>query len=285
MIWLYIGKIYAFIFGFLHDKVKYNIRGFGFVMRRIKVDAILNLHGSKVFFDHREAVAYSRVLAGAFNEPETHIFLNRLAVLMRYEFIEIGGSIGEILIDIARNPNVVFSHVFEPNPKCARIIRVNLCLNDLHNVVIEDAAVGDINGSVKMFFGLNSPTASVLSSESRGYGQHVKLVKLDSYFYSYHFKNDIVMLVDVEGYEPQVFSGALEIINKHQPIIIFEYNSDSRKHYHISEIVNILGNSYTIYRLRSDGRLDDEIDASFNCVAVSNKHKKFLPHFHVGSSL
>jgi hypothetical protein len=61
MIWLNISKIYARLYGLVKDKLKYNIRGFGFVLRRINSDAILNLHGHKIFFDHVEAEAYSRV--------------------------------------------------------------------------------------------------------------------------------------------------------------------------------------------------------------------------------
>ncbi len=56
MIWLNISKIYARLFCRIKDKFKYNIRGFGFVMRRIKSDTILNLYGSQIFFNHREAI-------------------------------------------------------------------------------------------------------------------------------------------------------------------------------------------------------------------------------------
>ena len=63
--------------------------------------------------------------------------------------------------------------------------------------------------------------------------------------------------------------GAKKIIEGYQPTIIFEYNVDSRKHYDIAEIYKILGESYKIYRLRNDKLRDDEIDPSFNCVAIN----------------
>ncbi len=72
-----------------------------------------------------------------------------------------------------------------------------------------------------MFFGSNSPTASVLSMESRQHGEDVKIVSLDNYFHADYFKHEIVMLIDVEGYEPKVLAGAFRIINKYQPIIFF----------------------------------------------------------------
>ena len=131
MIWLNISKIYARLYGLVKDKFNYNIRGFGFVMRRINSDAILNLHGYKIYFDHVEAEAYSRVWGGVYNEPETHIFIRRIAANLKFDFIEVGGSIGEILVDIAKCQNVISAYVFEPNPRCAKIIKLNLILNDL----------------------------------------------------------------------------------------------------------------------------------------------------------
>jgi hypothetical protein len=77
------------------------------------------------------------------------------------------------------------------------------------------------------------------------------------------------MLIDEEGYEPFLMRGAKKIIDDYIPTIIFEYNSESRKHYDIAEIYKILGESYKIYRLRNDKLLDDEIDPSLNCVAIN----------------
>ena len=36
----------------------------------------------------------------------------------------------------------------------------------------------------------------------------------------------------------------------------------------MSEIRQILGAGYTIYRLRSDGLLDGDVESAWNCVAV-----------------
>jgi FkbM family methyltransferase len=275
MIWLSISKIFARLYGLFHDKFKYNIRGFGFVMRRTNSDAILNLHGHKIFFDHSEAEAYSRVLGGAWNEPETHIFIRRIAANLKFCFIEVGGSIGEILVDIAKCQNVTSTYVFEPNPRCAKIIKLNLILNDLEHVELEQAAVGEHSGTSKMYFGSHSPTASILSESSKQFGQDVAVVTLDKYFQGKQLETNLVMLIDVEGYEPFVLRGAKKIIENYQPTIIFEYNDYSRMHYHITEIYKILGDSYKIFRLRNDGLLDEEIDFSFNCVAINIKNINF----------
>jgi FkbM family methyltransferase len=187
----------------------------------------------------------------------------------------VGGSIGEILVDIAKCQNVVSAYVFEPNPRCAKIIKLNLVLNDLEYVELEQAAVGERSGTAKMYFGSHSPTTSILSESSKQLGEDVAVVTLDNYFQGKQLQSNLVILIDVEGYEPFVLRGGKKIIEDHQPTIIFEYNADSRKHYHITEIYKILGESYKIYRLRNDGLLDDEIDFSFNCVAVNINNVNF----------
>ena len=45
--------------------------------------------------------------------------------------------------------------------------------------------------------------------------------------------------------------------------------------YNSEQIYKILGDSYKVYRLRNDGLLDEEIDFSFNCVAINIKNLIF----------
>jgi hypothetical protein len=78
-----------------------------------------------------------------------------------------------------------------------------------------------------------------------------------------------MLLVDVEGSEPEVLRGGLNLIRKLQPLIIFEYNDAvSKKCYPISEIQAILGDAYSLHRLRGDGRLDQDVEHAWNCVAI-----------------
>lgn len=62
--------------------------------------------------------------------------------------------------------------------------------------------------------------------------------------------------------------GAQSLILRLKPLIIFEYNRVSKKHYGLDEVRRILGGSYEIYRLRGDARLDDCVSEAWNCIAV-----------------
>lgn len=187
---------------------------------------------------------------------------------MRFNFIEVGGSNGEISVDIRSRANVMSSFVYEPNPRCFRSIKTNVALYGLNNVQVEEAACGDIDGSIKMFFESNSPTAFALSQESLQFGQDVRLIRLDTYFKEINLTENVVVLIDVEGFEPNVLKGSVGLIEGYSPIRIFEYNSAARKRYHASQISNILGLKYKIMHLNRDGFLDNYVDHSYNCVAL-----------------
>lgn len=80
-------------------------------------------------------------------------------------------------------------------------------------------------------------------------------------------KNSII-LIDVEGAEPLVLRGGASFIKRNNPLIIFEYNQTSKKYFHLNDIQEILGKSYSIYRLKNDGDLDQDFSNSWNCVAI-----------------
>jgi hypothetical protein len=79
---------------------------------------------------------------------------------------------------------------------------------------------------------------------------------------------DVLMLVDVEGSEPKVLAGGAEFIRRTLPCIIFEYNEVSKRYFALGQVRGILGDGYDVYRLRCDGRLDQDFRSSWNCVAV-----------------
>lgn len=73
-----IVKIYARIHHFFHDYFSINIPGLGFLLRRIQKDFVFELHGKKMLFNHQIADNYGRLLRNNFNEPETHLFLDKV---------------------------------------------------------------------------------------------------------------------------------------------------------------------------------------------------------------
>jgi len=105
---------------------------------------------------------------------------------------------------------------FEPIPKNAAAIRTNIKMNHIHNIVVEEKALGGSSGSA--FFSLASNAHK--TDERRG-EYKVAMTRLDAYA---HLKPHL-LLIDVEGYESEVLKGAQEIL-KRRPKLVIEIHTD-----------------------------------------------------------
>jgi len=205
-----LAVIYSWLYGFFKDHFGIHIRGLGFILRRVTKDTVLVVHGKKLYFDHVMAEAYAMPLIGKWNEPETHNFIKLIQNSMRINFVEVGANIGEFLVDIASNANCISALAFEPNPLACTVIKQNLDLNKLQNVIVLEKALAQQAGKVPMFFGAHSPTSSLLSIESKaGHGVEVVVSTLDTELFESNLDKNIplVLLIDVEGYELNVVKG------------------------------------------------------------------------------
>lgn len=175
----------------------------------VKSDHQLLVNGRHLYFSHKMAEAYARPLHGKWNEPETHKLIAHVMDKMKVTFVEVGANIGEILIDIAAHPFCVKAIAFEPNPDAVAIINKNITLNSLANCTVLNKALGHVKTTLQMSFGSHSPTASLLSIESvMGTGVDVEVSTLDSEINATALMaSDIILLIDVEGYELNVIRG------------------------------------------------------------------------------
>ncbi len=65
--------------------------------------------------------------------------------------------------------------------------------------------------------------------------------------------------------------GATRFLAQHKPLLIFEYNATTRRHFGLGEMTSLLGEAYTLHRLRSaDGLLDEDLSNTWNIVALPN---------------
>ena len=89
-----------------------------------------------------------------------------------------------------------------------------------------------------------------------------------------------IPLIDIEGGELNALRGALSLIAMHQPLIVFEYNMVTRKYFKLSEVAELLGEGYCLYRLRSeDGGLDFDLSSAWNVIALPLQGPwRFLSH-------
>lgn len=154
---------------------------------------------------------------------------------------ECGGHHGWTAIVLSRyvgdNGKVI---TFEPHPNNVRILRQNLALNDIKNVMIEQRAVGprDERATVtnmsdtivkpdrvdERFWPENAKRKSILK------GVEVGMVSLDTYART----NDLyptVLKVDVEGYEVEVLKGAREVLSRIPRLALEIHHPDALARY------------------------------------------------------
>lgn len=265
---------YLRLYWFIKRKTGLNTRGLGFVLRTINHEFAFDVHGKSFVFSPACASAYCLLPAGIWNEPETHLFFDRLITngRDRFTFIDVGASIGEMVMDIAARPQTVSVLAFEPQPSCATAISRSAQLNGFGNVEVRQLAVSDYKGVAAFETNTYSPTASRLSNSPIGHingDGSCKVSTLDEECRL--LSGQVLMLVDVEGSEPKVLAGGTNLIQRTRPCIIFEYNNTSKQYFSLDQVQNVLGKAYKIYRLRSDGLLDRDFEHSWNCVAIHDE--------------
>lgn len=266
MFWL--AKQYSRLYGAVKDRTGHDLRGLGFLLRQVKDDRTITVQGRTVWMNHEVAQCYGRLIVGDWNEPETHKFLN--LVFDRLEaagtFVDVGANVGEMIIDLACHPNVTRSYAFEPIPACAEAIRRSLTLNSVEDAAVLESLCGDRIGVIRYTVSSDVSNSSVLAQSDEEHSSATGITTLDEAIDQ--VEGPLVILADVEGYEVNVMRGGLRLIETHRPLIIFEYNHVSKAQFTIVDMMNVLGEDYSIWRLRRDARLDDEVDSAWNCVAV-----------------
>jgi len=222
--------------------------------------------GKKLYYNNAIEGSYDLLFIGKSNEPETHEFFKDIVPnLDLVNFIDVGASIGEMVFGISTYKNVNRIFAFEPREECVKALNKSVQLNNESRIEIHDCIVSELEGYIDIFHNPGG-TSSGIYGTNNAVSTKVRSAKLDSILPVY-LKNTI-LLIDVEGAEPSVMKSGLNFIKNNNPLIIFEYNSTSKKHFCLDDVRNILGKDYDIYRLRGDGSLDIDFTNSWNCVAI-----------------
>jgi len=273
MCWFAAAYAYAHVYRILHRYAGVDVRGLGWLMRRIGRDLILEVDGVKTFMYSPIAGSNAMHLIGRWNEPETHVFLRR--VLRGHPggvtFVDVGANVGEMAVDLARHPAVAAVIAFEPVASCVHALTVSAAVNGLTNLRVRPCAVSDEPGVVTFTTSRTNPSSSGIG----GMGDvqiEVPTTTLDGEFPEP--VNEAIVLLDMEGAEHAALLGARTLLARDRPLVIFEFNHVSRRHFTLESVQSLLGSDYEIYRLRTaDGLLDRVFDDTWNCVAVHRRSR------------
>lgn len=179
----------------------------------------------------------SHLLTGSLYEPEITLVLMR--ILHPGDcFVDVGANVGFFTVIAARlvgEGGRVYA--FEPETANFNRLKENIVLNNLSNVTLYQAAVGDRDGETELYINSDNdgghalwdPGAHSFNRLSREtvIKQKTQLVKLDTVLMSDPEAASRIKAVkiDAEGYEQHVLQGMIETISRHRiPFVFAEIN-------------------------------------------------------------
>lgn len=148
--------------------------------------------------------------------------------------IDVGAHIGIYTIKAASaigEKGKVIS--IEPDPRNYVLLKKNIRLNDLSNVIPINAALSNFHGE-KLFYPCKDPSLSGLQPSSESQVCKPKLTKiytLDELIQIYHIPEINWLKIDVEGEEQRVLEGGINALqsSKHLSVMIESDNDRSAK--------------------------------------------------------
>jgi FkbM family methyltransferase len=141
-------------------------------------------------------------------------------------FVDVGASVGYYTLvaadAVGERGRVV---AFEPAPSSCSILRRNVRLNGFENVTVEEMAVSNEPGSVKLFLAPdNKGDHRIFDGPERRPWVEVDAVTLDGHFDGARRRVD-VLKVDVQGAELAVLEGASRLLDENPGIrVVVEFS-------------------------------------------------------------
>jgi FkbM family methyltransferase len=202
-------------------------------------DAFYEWQGMRFAYSYKKFGVAGDMDAGGTSEESTR---NKLNEFLDHQsvFYDIGAHEGLFSISAKKHIPKLIVHAFEPQPGT---LQKNLILNDLRDVEVHAAAVGDREGSISMTTHHRSSNYVIEQSGT------IPMIMLDRQ----NIPPPTVIKLDIEGFEFHALRGAREILNKHHPVIVTEinhcflrYNADLTSFY---DFMNSIG--YRMFALRA----------------------------------
>ena len=142
--------------------------------------------------------------------------------------VDIGAMIGCYTLVFAKlvdEKGKVFA--FEPEPENYKILQKNIWMNGYKNTKIEQIAVSDTNGEMKLYVADGNLGMHTLGKPMNWKAKediNVKIVKLDKYFEKYNRKIDFIKM-DIQGAEGLALKGMERILKKNEQVkMIVEFS-------------------------------------------------------------
>jgi len=141
--------------------------------------------------------------------------------------IDIGANVGVVTVllsSLVGKKGKVFA--FEPNPTLHDMFERTIERNGITNVFLNKAALGDKEGNLSLCFRPDNVGAgSLVYRYDLAQTITVPVTTLSARLRSEQLKSIRLMKIDAEGFEPEILSGAMDILRSTRPdAILFELN-------------------------------------------------------------
>jgi FkbM family methyltransferase len=210
-----------------------SIRTYSKIRTKTKYKLISIENGARVFLDVNDIIGFRASLNGTWDP--TCYEITKLIEPKNLVFIDIGANVGTTLIPIALRKSKVIA--FEANPATAGVLLRNVALNRVEDTTVFSYALGappDSGKYLSIFSPIGNTGAAHMQQETRSKElnseRYTCLVKtLDETLTFLNFFGDslkgkeMLIKIDVEGFEAEVFKGAEKTLKTFRPIIIFEF--------------------------------------------------------------
>ena len=243
-------QLLPFVTSFYKDLMKYRTSGQGENFKVIFRD-------SAFLCQPGDITILPTLMDGTFEKIELDIFENILLENPASTvFIDVGANIGIwsiLAAEAMAESSTVFA--FEPDQNNLKRLLDNVSINELRNVTVVPKAVGkdgQIQFSMAEFGGVSS-----ISLQGNRNSVLVDSVKLDTFFKSLKFASEnVIIKIDVEGFEPTVLRGSLELIFSKKPILFIEidFNENRRQLDDWGDLMKKLFSTYNSAYLVSAGQ-------------------------------
>jgi len=215
--------------------------------------------GQKIIVSGRMAFAFHD---GQYNEANVEHWLRHLAKqLDRPVFYDIGANMGYYSIIMSSLTKKVYA--FEPSRRTRQRLSLNLRLNKIGaQVEILPFGLSDKNNTAELniynsngnnsLFERTIPKDHPLRFRRK---ETVRLMTLDSLVKQHKLLPPELIKIDIEGGELNALCGARRVIERHKPIILFEYSASTSRDagYNREELIRVLRpHGYEFHGLAAD---------------------------------
>lgn len=171
-----------------------------------------HLDGLQLLVRAEGAVGRAIYFRGSYDPEETRYL--RQSVRQADICFDVGANIGYYTLLMAQAAQRGNVHAFEPVPLTLNLLRTNVMLNEVQNVVVNGCAVGDRVGEVEFVVSRDDAFSSLVDTERKPSETKtsVLMTTLDRYCDERAVLRVDCLKVDVEGAEGGVLDGATELL-------------------------------------------------------------------------